>query len=728
MSKSENKDIKKEASEASESEEEGNFYIFYNKGKEYKFDLDELTDEELEKFEKMTEKQRMRFITNFDIRKQNIFPNSISLRGAHENQMDQKEYGKYNLLEQYKNKLREVDNLIKEMEEEEEKKGENSNYDEGEMDKVSVLDSERKNLTNYFKTKFQAITTEDVLNTKKAFDLDDVSLGMLRKYFQERINNLDMTGYRKGILEKMKKLFEGKFLLEPGLVPQGDESKDKTKQKTENDLKVISQKFDMLLSHLFQKDMKFQGDNTSPKADNERIDSFQAKKDLEDIVFDATIYLQKQFRHYIKNSSLVPIPERKELIQYLNDFNLGQLVKKLKEYKVPNKIIQSLNSFDDFLNLYQQYEEVPKIIKDEPTNYPEKYLTNPTENQISDKLPVVNNDEERPKPPAPELDKVEESEIKEEPKEEPEKRDPDTNSTAGPLLTDAEKQGIQFSYFVKNRIQKDMEGMKGNYPEKEVKNFKITNQVIPVFITYTPGGSFTFSFKIKYPSGDLVGSYANNQFKIEVPSKGTKITYHIPTGNTQLATFDKNGENGTIFKNVVGGKITYKFIDTDGVMKKIYSGSIIDKIRRKFQKAKNSTIESSEPVKELRNEISDIKSELRELKELIKSKTSAPPPLVPSVAPPVPSKPVAPQIPTKPQLRHVELEEEKKEVEEDPNSIESQLHRTMEDRRKDIEYSDSSEEDVDWGAGYSKMSAKEFIAKLKAKPSDVSTMKSGRLY
>lgn len=696
----------------SESEEEGNFYIYYNKGKEYKFDLDELTDEELEKFEKMTEKQRMRFITNFDIRKQNIFPNSISLRGAHENQIDQKEYGKYNLLEQYKNKIREVDNLIKEMEEEDDKKGENYNYADGEIDKVSVLDDEKKNLTNYFKNKFQAITTDDVLNTKKAFDLDDVSLGMLRKYFQERINNLDMTGYRKGILEKMKKLFEGKFLLDPGLIPPDEDSKEKTKQKTENDLKAISQKFDTLLSYLYQKDMKF---DSSVKADNERIDSYQTKKDLDDIVFDAATYLQKQFRHYIKYSTLVPVPEKKELIEYLNDFSLGYLVKKLKEYKVPNKIIQSLNSFDDFLNLYQQYEEIPKNMKDEPTNYPEKYLTNPTENQISDKLPVLGDNEERPKPPAPELEKVNsEPEPEKEEKNELEQRDPNTNSTTGPLLTGGEKLGIQFSYFVKKRIQEDTGKMNGNYPEKEVKNFKVSDQTVPVLITYTPGGSFTFSFKMTFPSGVLISSYKNNTFKIEVPSKETVLTYHIPVGNTQLATFDKNGENGTIFKNVVGGKITYKFRDKDGMIKKIYSGAIIDKIRRKFQKAKDSIltkeISSSEPVKELRNEISEIKSELKELKELIKNK-----PLPSAPLPPAPiQKPSAPQIPAKPQLRHVELEEERKKIDSDDNSLESQLRRTMNKRREDIEYSESDDEDVDWGAGYSKMSAKDFIAKLKS--------------
>ena len=209
---------------------------------------------------------------------------------------------------------------------------------------------------------------------------------------------------------------------------------------------------------------------------------------------------------------------------------------------------------------------------------------------------------------------------------------------------------------------------------------------------------------------------------IETTNKPRRvIKYYIELGQATKEDFKRR---------VARGIAVYKYYDDSGNSHKIKSGSIISKIKDAFE----GKIEKSKAIRELKAKLSDVETMKREIKDLrneienLKNKP-IPKPLPPAALKPIP-KPVAPQIPSKPQLRHVELEEEKKGIEDSDDSIESQLRRTMANRRKDIEYSDSDDSDseTDWGAGLRKISAKEFIANLKAKPSDVSTMKSGRLY
>ena len=182
-------------------------YKYTNKGQTYEFDLDELTDEELEKFERMTEKQRMRFITTFEIKKQNVFPNSVSLRSR----TTEDKYSKYNDIQIYDNKLREVQAYIKKLE----KLG----FTTSDAERVSLTDEDGK-LINKYLDSFQAVDKDDIEATKKAFDLkDDISLGMLEKYFKQKLEKLNLSdeNQTKNILENLRRLFDKKFIIDPEL-------------------------------------------------------------------------------------------------------------------------------------------------------------------------------------------------------------------------------------------------------------------------------------------------------------------------------------------------------------------------------------------------------------------------------------------------------------------------------------------------------------------------------
>ena len=689
------KDVKTEDSDKNESneEEEGNFYIFYNKGKEYKFDLDELTDEELEKFEKMTEKQRMRFITNFDIRKQNIFPNSISLRGAHENQIDQKEYGKYNLLEQYKNKLREVDNLIKKFMAEQ--------HTRVDVAEKVVID----NLSQSLPEIFQAITLDDIENIKKAYDLNEITLGMIKKYFRNKIENLDMDGSRKSALENFRKnFFKNYHIL---FTPDGkinEEKLEKEKQQNETKLSEGALSPEEKAEAEYKQKILQMAEGYQNIFNNTSETNIQK---IEDYAYDV-IEAQQNKLIIIANNSNLEEDTKKKLINSINDTDIPIVVEitndtSLRNNEKWNKILGTLmDMYDGLVNFTEAVESV-KVMKD--SDYiirDSEVLTNPTEEQMSDKLPVIGQDEKRPEVPQPE---VPISETKEEPELLTPPEVPKQEEYV-PELTEKDDEVINLATKIDTYIS-------NLSPEDKLKNEEIIKKINDEYGIKMNYDGAKMEYVYHWKGYDVVcGMYSNSNTGRGRKVKKIIITHVQQPRYTITAKYYSTGFDKWLKEKGAGYKYTYKYYTKSGSVK-IKSGSIISKIRDAFQKKKDSTISSSEPVKELRNEISEIKSELKELKELIKNSHSAP-------AAPLPlnpiSKPAPPQIPTKPQLRHIELNEEKKidSEDSDPNSLESQLRRTMNKRREDIEYSDDSEEDVDWGAGYSKMSAKDFIAKLKS--------------
>ena len=167
-----------------------NLYYYSNKGKQYTFNLDDLTTEELKKFEKMTERQRLKFITNFELQREAPIQDSVSLKPTMTEAKNEK-YGDYALL---KAKLDEAERIIK--------KDANEGWDNAE--KISLLDDDG-NIKSEYLDEMKYITEDDLKNCMKAFDLDDVSLGMLKKYYNRKIESLNMTGIKSSFLEALKK-------------------------------------------------------------------------------------------------------------------------------------------------------------------------------------------------------------------------------------------------------------------------------------------------------------------------------------------------------------------------------------------------------------------------------------------------------------------------------------------------------------------------------------------
>jgi hypothetical protein len=180
--------------------------------------------------------------------------------------------------------------------------------------------------------------------------------------------------------------------------------------------------------------------------------------------------------------------------------------------------------------------------------------------------------------------------------------------------------------------------------------------------------------------------YKNNTY-----SKDEQLKSNVLTG---LAETLKDLNVDSLFGEAANEYFDER-IKTNGPYK---SGSIKNKVYKIFHPLKETEKNISaqnDKINKLENEIEKLKKEIETMKNS-KNENSSVPVNRPKI-----------EIPDKPKLKPVSPAPK---IENSDSDLESQLRKEMEKRREDIEYSDSEDEDVDWGAGLcGKINLKDFL-------------------
>lgn len=154
-------------------------YKYSNKGKVYTFNTSDLSDEELFKFNRMTDRQKQRFITVFNLNKHNDLTDEISLKTDKRAQNNDND--KLNKLSVVKRKKEELDNLI-----------ENS--------KISSSDEINNDLKELILSSTTYISPNDFkdgsTDVKKVSDLEQKYIKEISELNVENVENLNITNVK----------------------------------------------------------------------------------------------------------------------------------------------------------------------------------------------------------------------------------------------------------------------------------------------------------------------------------------------------------------------------------------------------------------------------------------------------------------------------------------------------------------------------------------------------
>lgn len=682
-----------------DNEKNENLYYYSNKGRQQTFNLDDLTTEELKKFEKMTERQRLKFITNFELQRDTPFQDTVSLKPIMTEARNEK-YGDYALL---KAKLDEVESLL-------DKDKDYENYE-----KLSLLDDDGNIIPEYLED-MNYITEEDLKNCMKAFDLKDVSLGMLKKYYNRKIESIELPGIKTSFLEALKKFYKELYK------------------------KDIDDKKDVLPRHINYSFTKFNETSNTPSS---------LTTAMENTMVDANKEMKNEIINIVKP---MKINKKDELLQAIKDYDWDKVSK--------FSITLNLSQVQDFIKNYNILQEM----LNEMYNPPHKDVSTPlalpdsktTETKTSVKVEEVPEEtipeekKEETKEEEKEIPKMEEkeeipeekdiSEKKEEPPEKiintiEERKDIDITSPAKKYENRknkelekqvvnefVEKMGILLN--VKNTNLTDLVNNRGwnlgNTKNDTILTLEIPEQKrVDQIIRSKTNGDISYTIYI-YQS---VKTNRNGKHKYEGPYIQPYTLKYFPARDKYEIIIYENGN-----PNVVSRKYTYvpnedKMFTAENANQKVNltfteygkgykvkytSGSIIDKIRSKFLKNVEKSIDDLEKTdKNIYSKLDALENQIRELKDSLKNMESSkkensssfspipPPPPIPKPSNEKPSSfldeiknPVNPLKPVKPFEKPIQPQEEY-----------SDIKKILDERRKDIEYSDDEEEDVDWGEG-----------------------------
>lgn len=151
-------------------------YKYSNKGKVYTFDTSDLSDEELFKFNRMSDRQKQRFITVFNLNKHNDLTDEVSLKTDKRAQNNDND--KLNKLSVVKRKKEELDDLI----------------EKGALSKDEEIDN---NLKEVILGQTTYISPDDFKkNIKKISDLEDFYVSSINNLNVENVENLNITNVK----------------------------------------------------------------------------------------------------------------------------------------------------------------------------------------------------------------------------------------------------------------------------------------------------------------------------------------------------------------------------------------------------------------------------------------------------------------------------------------------------------------------------------------------------
>lgn len=670
-----------------------NLYYYSNKGRQYTFNLDDLTTEELKKFEKMTERQRLKFITNFELERETPFQDSISLKPTMVEARNEK-YGDYALL---KAKLDETERIMK--------KDANEGWDN--VEKITLLDDDG-NIKPEYLEEMNYITEDDLKNCMKAFDLDDVSLGMLKKYYNRKIESLNMTGIKSSFLEALKKFYSQLYEKD-----ETSESNDNSKSKEKKDSKIV-QKLDEIIKLL------------TPSTATQEYDT--TKEKMEDVMVDVNKDLKNEMM------SLIPKND-KNLKNLINNYDWDQVI------DIANKL--KLNEIIPMLNNYKILEDIMKNIINYSQNSPTEPLTIPHTSKPTIKVEEVDSEDTAQNEDLPEpmeelaLEEKLNIEIPEEMKELPlkdeakieEKKEESKNIPQMPTpqapLAPASRNRIA-------RMKKLQEAANNfSYNKRKLDDY-LKNGIPSNFKKVFPETSFSTNYtyedkntdmKIiieKYYNGNIAESLYQNsilRFTIRFDASEDKYTYlEYENEKLKYKVVFKNGDKTVNVKPGIRGK-SEDIIFTEygkGYKIKYTSGSIVDKIKDKLFKSVNSEIKGlkdetqairrsfTDEDKNIYKKLESLENSISEIKDSLKRKSEIPlPPPAPAPKPSnfldeirQPHKPLKPVKPAE-KLPALKVQDEY-----------SDIKKILDDRRKDIEYSEDEDSIEEWGEGVKRLPKK----------------------
>ena len=639
-----------------------NLYYYSNKGRQYTFNLDDLTTEELKKFEKMTERQRLKFITNFELQKEAPFQDNVSLKPIMTEARNEK-YGDYAL---FKAKLDEVEKLID---------SDKENYSNAEN--FSIVSKDGKKILPAYLEDFRYITEEDVRNCMKAFDMNQATLEMLKKYYKRKIESIDLPGIKSSFLDSLKKFYKN-------LIDENNREKFKIQHledKYENDIKNLTI------------------DDITEQTTEERIKELQNQ-------------LKQLVKSLIKKMDITD----KKIIKYVDAF----------EWEKVQKFAEDINNEElkKLLNEYLEVEDKGTSVispemkeKDyEETEKPE-VLEKKEDEKIETKEEEEKEEPEETKEETKEEEKIEDSEIKEE---------PDINTPMKRRETELNKKLEEQIINVMDSLLRRRDLIRNAYEDKKYPEIKgLTSKEVK--------NDFGSEIKEYFKNGKIFTKIINeqplfqkikfHQYTTNKPDYYYEVIYDKENNTTNITLKDSSGNKITEIKYIpIEGKAYYESDRNKATIKytkygkgykiKYTSGSIIDKIRDKFSN-KNEIKNINSEINELKNTDKDLKQEdkniyskldslqkqIEDLKIELKKKNEIP------IAPPIPK--ISEDRKPKPKVNFLDDISNPKPLkpvkpQEKPQEELTDLQKALIDRRKDIEYSEDSEDDDEWGEGYSK--------------------------
>ena len=677
-----------------------NLYYYSNKGRQQTFNLDDLTTEELKKFEKMTERQRLKFITNFELQRDTPFQDSISLKPIMTEARNEK-YGDYALL---KAKLDEVEKIL----------DQDKDYENNE--KLSLLDEDGKIIPEYLE-QMNYITEEDLKNCMKAFDLKDVSLGMLKKYYNRKIDSIELPGIKTSFLEALKKFYKELYKKEETMERKIDSSWVKFNPVSTTPTSLTTAMEDAMVD--VNKELKNAAKDLVPKS--KATDELkQAIKDYDwDEVSKIAVTLNlNQLQKALENYQLL-MDMLNEMYHPPHKDVSTPLALPGTESKKPTIKVEEVSE--------EEMNEVPKEeVKEEEKEVPKEEVE---QDSMEVKTPAFSIPEEKKKEPVTE--EVEQDSMNEETPEidinSPAKRYENrrqeeeyvkefTNAMGVLMglkntnLTELQKKDTRWkplgtgngkTLILETRKEKKLDLI----IQKDNGDIGYYYQIYDKEPTMKNGSrAYEGSFKQPYT---LIYRPSKDQYEVIIYENGNpekiarKYTYRPNTEGNFTAEDGKNKATISFTKYGKGYKIKYT------------SGSLIDKIRNKFLKSVNDSItDLKEEDKNIYSKLDSLEAQIRNLKESLRNIESSK-----KEIPPPPSKPksfsssfesrftpsflneiLKPQKPLKPVKKNEKLAKEEEF---------SNIKKILDERRKDIEYSEDSEDDIEWGEGLKGLSKDE---------------------
>lgn len=649
------------------TDSEGNFYKYTNKGILYNFDLDQLTLDELRKFEKMTDKQRLRFIASFELNQNAPMTNEISLK-AYYSQDNNEKYGDYALWDA---KLKEL----------------------AKLQGMDILTDEDGKVLDSVLAKINYITPDDIIKAAKAFDSNQCNVAFLKKYISKKIEDIGL--FETADLTKLKQLYS-----RLGVNRNQINQFNKLISSFTSSLKETNTNF----TEIIQKAL-----DTFIKALETKL-----KNDVPD-----------EYKDYIELANISK-----------NHDNIKDCLELAKDIYKEQGDTKNVDLCEDLEKTLNAMLNTKLKISDKPANTkPEREDLNELDG-IPEPLPTATLEEkievEDSKGPKVEevkedLNESDENEIKNSKAfnhilAKPNFKIPSrTNVVYGPKTVKFLNDNIIYFKMIDKLASYNGKKLKDAYddlkdefePDFTISKFKdgfdLTpkdnlQKLMPFYVQFFPNKSQYKFYNIDDNKEFLLvalNAYNNLVFQFYSPEGEINKLIEVDYKDSKIRLYNGDGEEE--IENINFGE-GYR---ASNAIPETQCGSLFTKIRDKIFPKNNNLNKQEIEISQIQNEIKQLWSEINKMKTELpkeeKPKVNEHSAFLKDILEYSPSK-----------LNKIDVPFVEKKVDLIKNEQLTPLQKALEDRRKDIEYSDDDSEDIDWGEGYKKktISLSEFLKKF----------------